>query len=97
MTLPKGYKNKKTSSSSSSGGAGLLIGIVVFIIGLILLLHSLITEWTTPFLEQDIGALSTEKIIGIILMIMPIAVGLGLTNGTGRPHGGKRYKGMGGY
>lgn len=78
-------------------GAATAILVIIFIIGTILLIHSFIVEATVPITERDIAGNIYEKIAGIILMIIPIGIGLGWNSGTGKPYGGRRYKGGGGY
>jgi uncharacterized membrane protein len=75
------------------GNAAIGFGVVIFIIGFIILLHAFIVEWTTPFTELDISGNITQKFIGGMIMLAPIALALGLSSGTGRRGGGRRGKG----
>ena len=67
---------------SAGKKAGAVFAALISILGLIILITS------------DSGE---GKLIGGIMMIGPIALAMGLSSGTGRPYGGKRYKGLGGY
>jgi hypothetical protein len=69
----------------------------MFLIGAVMLVHAIHQENTIPILERDIVGVGNEKMASALLMIIPIGIGFGLSSGTGRPYGGRQYKGLGGY
>jgi hypothetical protein len=69
----------------------------MFLIGAVMLVHAIHQENTIPVLERDIVGVGNEKMASALLMIIPIGIGFGLSSGTGRPYGGRQYKGLGGY
>jgi hypothetical protein len=81
----------------SAANAGYAILLIIFIIGVIIAIAGFIWENTIPLAHPDkLDAMNT-KFAGVIMIVIAAGIGLGVNSGTGRPHGGRRYKGMGGY
>jgi hypothetical protein len=101
MTLPKGYKRGGGSSSNNNSGsnAALGVGVVIFIIGAIMAFGGWFAQMSTDIIEDFEAHMNYGwwKIAGIFIMVGVVGLGMGLSSGTGRPYGGRRYKGMGGY
>jgi Na+/H+-dicarboxylate symporter len=74
---------------------GIAILVLMFIIGLGMAIYGFIAENTRPITDRLDASMT--KFYGVIIMIIPIGIFFGISSGTGRPYGGGRYKGLGGY
>ncbi len=75
---------------------GTAILVLMFIMGLLIAIAGFIGENTTPITDPAHLDAMQMKFAGVIILIIPVGIGLALSSGTGRPHGGRRYKGLGG-
>ena len=81
----------------SAKKAAAVILVLMFIIGLVIAIAGFIRENTVPITDPAYLDANQMKVTGVIILIIPAAIGLALGSGTGRPYGGRRFKGLGGY
>lgn len=81
----------------SASNAGYAILFIIFIIGVIVAIAGFIWENTIPLADPGYMDSFYTKLAGVIMIVIAAGIGLGVNSGTGKPHGGRRYKGMGGY
>jgi hypothetical protein len=81
---------------SAKKTAGVIL-LIMFIVGALIAITGFIRENTVSNADPEYLEASNQKVFGVILMVIPAAIFMGISSGTGRPYGGKRYKGLGGY